>query len=292
MEKLKIAGLGELLWDLLPDGEKIGGAPINFTYHATSLGTEALAISTIGDDTRGNRALRELEKHGVQTGGISKSATFPTGFVKAHIDAQGIASYSFPDDVAWDHLHINKYAIKSATELNALCFGTLAQRKKNARKTIHRFLKNSPESALKIYDLNLRQNFYSKEIIETSLQACNILKLNDDELLILSRIFNLSGNNHEQLAALLTFYHLDLVILTRGGKGSYLLGNGTSSDHPGIETRIFDTIGAGDSFTAAAVVGFLMKKNLDQINLTANTIASYICTQPGAMVKIPDRLKY
>ena len=292
MTRLKAAGIGELLWDVLPDLEKLGGAPVNFAYHFSGMGGEGIAISTIGKDYRGNKALRELENHGVHTEGISRTTRFPTGYVNAGVDRHGVASYSFPDDVAWDYLKINEFALKAAATLNCVCFGTLAQRGRNARETIHRYLNGCPADALKIYDINLRQNFYNKEIIEQSLKICNILKLNDDELLLLSQMFNLKGNNSDQMSSLLHRFGLDLVILTRGKAGSFLLTPDRYSEHPGTRTEIIDTIGAGDSFTAAAAYGVLSGEDLDRINATANQVAAFVCSRAGAMVPIPDHLKY
>ncbi len=292
MSKPKAAGIGELLWDVLPDQEKLGGAPINFAYHFNGLGGEGIAISTIGTDTRGNIALRELESHGIQTEGISKTAHFPTGFVNAGVDEHGVASYSFPEDVAWDHLEINEYARKAAPELNGICFGTLAQREKAARQAIYEYLGSCGTDTLRIYDINLRQYFYSRDIIEQSLKLCNVLKLNDDELLLLSQMFDLKGRNSDRMSSLLQSFELDLAILTRGDAGSVLLTPDELSEHPGIEATIVDTIGAGDSFTAAAAFGFLSGEKPEKINLVANQVAAYVCSRPGAMVPIPDHLKY
>ena len=292
MGTLKAAGIGELLWDVLPDQEKLGGAPVNFAYHFSGLGGEGIAISTIGADARGNKALRELQKHGVQTDGISRTGEYPTGYVNAGIDSDGVASYSFPDDVAWDHLEVNEFALQALSGLNCVCFGTLAQRGAGTRTTIHNFVGSCPAETLKIYDINLRQDFYSKKIIEQSLELCNVIKLNDDELLLLSEMFDLSGKDSDRLSSLLHRFQLELAILTRGKAGSCLLTPGRRSEHPGIRTEVVDTIGAGDSFTAAAAFGMLSGEDLDKINDTANRVAAFVCSRPGAMVPIPDHLTY
>ena len=291
-KRLKAAGIGELLWDVLADQEKLGGAPVNFAYHFSGLGGEGIAVSTIGADPRGDRALHELERYGVLTKGISRTERFLTGFVEARIDKKGVASYRFPDDVAWDHLEINDFATKATAGLNCVCFGTLAQRGKDARETIHRFLSSCPADTLRIYDINLRQDYYSREIIEQSLKCSNILKLNDDELVLLSRMFNLSGNDLNRLSSLLRRFQLDLVVLTRGDAGSCLLTADNISEHPGVKAEITDTIGAGDSFTAATAYGYLLGEDIDRINRIANQVAAYVCSQPGAMVPVPDHLKY
>lgn len=292
MTRLKAAGVGELLWDVLPDVEKLGGAPINFAYHFNGCGGEGIAISTIGTDMRGDMALHVLENHGVQTEGISRTGRFPTGYVNAGIDEHGVASYSFPDDVAWDHLEINAFAQEAASALNCVCFGTLAQRGKSTRETIHRYLTRCPADAIKIYDINLRQEFYNRDIIEQSLKLCNMLKLNDDELLLLSQMFDLDGEDSDKMSSLLHHFKLKLVILTRGNAGSCLLTSDRSSEHPGISTEVVDTIGAGDSFTAAVAYGMLSGEELDKINAVANNVAAFVCSRPGAMVAIPEHLKY
>lgn len=292
MKQTKIAGIGELLWDVLPDSEQLGGAPINFAYHVSALGAEAVAISTIGDDSRGNIALKELQSRGVNTTYISVLEQFPTGYVTAKVDDEGIATYEFPDDVAWDHLVINLAAEKCAAELKAICFGTLAQRSESARSTIQRYLETTSAKTIKVCDLNLRQNFYSRETIETSLRLSTVLKLNDDELTFVSSLFLLDGAEHEKLAALRKHFDLELVILTKGSNGSILITEDEISRHQGIATDIVDTIGAGDSFTAAVVSGLLLNKTLDEINDKANILAAYVCSQSGAMPLVPNHYRY
>ncbi len=292
MTQAKIAGIGELLWDVLPESEQLGGAPINFAYHVSALGAEAVAISTIGNDRRGEKALKELQNKGVDTSYISVLEQFPTGYVTARVDGKGIAAYEFPDDVAWDHLVINPAAQQCAAELNAICFGTLGQRSDPARLTIQRYLQSTTDTIVKVCDLNLRQNFYSRTTIETSLRLSTILKLNDDELTIVSSLFLFDGSEHEKLEALRKHFDLDLVILTRGSNGSILLTEDEISRHQGIDTKIVDTIGAGDSFTAAVVTGLLLNKTLDEINEKANCLAAYVCSQSGAMPPVPNLYRY
>jgi fructokinase len=291
MKQAKIAGIGEILWDVLPDSEQLGGAPINFTYHVSALGAEAVAISTIGKDIRGENALKELQKRGVNTSYISVLEHFDTGFVTARVDGKGIATYEFPDDVAWDHLVINPAAQKCAAELQAICFGTLAQRSDSSRLTIQNYLRNTAGKTLKVYDVNLRQNFYNRAIIETSLKICTVLKLNDDELPVVSSLFMLGGAEHEQMEALQNHFDLELVILTKGSNGSILVAKDDISRHQGIATEVVDTIGAGDSFTAAVVTGLLHNKTLDEINEKANRLAAYVCGQPGAMPPVPEHFR-
>lgn len=290
--KNKVAGIGELLWDVLPEAEKLGGAPINFAYHVSALGAEAVAISTIGSDRRGEKAIKELQSRGVNTAYISVSDQFDTGYVTARVDSKGVASYEFPDDVAWDHLAINSAAQQCAAELKAICFGTLAQRSDSARSAIQRYLGTTSEKTIKVYDLNLRQNFYSRDIIETSLKICTVLKLNDDELGLISSLFLLDGSEYEQIEALLTHFDLELAILTKGSNGSVLITREDISRHQGFAAEVVDTIGAGDSFTAAVVTGLLCNKPLAEINEKANRLAAYVCSQPGAMPPVPQHYRF
>ncbi len=287
-----VAGIGELLWDVLPTEEKLGGAPINFAYHAAALGADGIPISSIGKDPRGSKALDFLAAKQLDTRCISISDELPTGFVSIELDNAGIARYHFPGQVAWDRLTINRAAQSAADRLHAVCFGTLAQRNASSRATITRYLHGLPAGTKRVFDLNLRQDFYSRDIIETSLDLCSILKLNDDELATLASMFGLSGSTPEQLHGLLRGHHLELVILTRGADGSILLSEREISDNPGTATTVVDTIGAGDSFTAAVTIGLLLHQPLAEINETANRLAAYVCSQSGAMPDIPETYAY
>jgi fructokinase len=291
MKKFTIAGIGELLWDVLPDGEVIGGAPVNFAYHVTALGAKGVPISTIGRDPRGEKALAELQQRGVDISAISISEDFPTGYVTATIDEEGKAGYSFPDEVAWDHLLVNAHAEKLRDTLDAICFGSLAQRTEHSRRVIHGFLDTLRPETVKIFDINLRQDFYSGKVIDASLKRTDILKMNEEELPILAGLLELKGPCEKWLSALVKRYHLRMAILSRGDKGSLLLTPESSSDHLGIVTHIEDTIGAGDSFTAAVTIGYLRGLPLNEINEQANRIAAYVCSQRGGMPHMPAILK-
>lgn len=291
MKKFTIAGIGELLWDVLPEAEVIGGAPVNFAYHVTALGAKGIPISTIGNDVRGGKALEELQKRGVETSAISITEDFATGYVTATLDNEGKASYNFPDDVAWDHLQINEYAENLRNILDAVCFGSLAQRSEHSRRAIYGFLDTLGKETLKVFDINLRQEFYSEKVVVNSLTRTDILKLNEEELPILADLIDLNGPSDKWLQILVEKYHLQMAILSRGGSGSLLLTPKSSSDHPGVVTHIKDTIGAGDSFTAAVTIGFLQGLPLNEINENANRIAAYVCSQRGGMPPMPEFLK-
>lgn len=291
MQRPLIIGIGEILWDILPGGEQLGGAPANFSYHAAALGARGLPVSTVGDDSRGRRALVELENIGIATSGIAVSASYPTGYVEARIDQRGIASYHFPDDTAWDHLIIDDRTRLLGQKAQAICFGSLAQRSADSRRVILGFLDGLPTTMLKVFDINLRQHFYTFEILHQSLERADVLKLNDEELPVLTGLFSLQGDDRAQLAYLREMFGLRLIILTRGAKGSLLLTSETSSDHHGLPAKLIDTVGAGDSFTASATLGFLLGLTLDEINAHANRLAAYVCGQRGAMPIVPSSFR-
>ncbi len=288
MKNFTIAGIGELLWDVLPDAEVIGGAPVNFAYHVTALGAKGIPITTVGRDARGEKALAELQKRGVNTAAIAVSDEYATGYVSVALDTEGKASYLFPADLAWDHLLINAYAAALRQTLDAVCFGSLAQRSEYSRQVIYDFLDSLRPGTVRVFDVNLRQDFYSRLVLENSLVRTDILKLNEEELPVLAGLLKLQGSSDNWLQVLLGRYDLAMAIFSRGDKGSLLLTSHNYSEHPGIVTQVKDTIGAGDSFTAAAVIGYLQGLPLDEINEQANRVAAYVCSQQGAMPYLPD----
>lgn len=291
MKQFTIAGIGELLWDVLPDVEVIGGAPVNFAYHVTALGGKGIPITTIGRDARGEKALAELKKRGVDIAAISISDEFVTGYVAATVDEEGKASYLFPEELAWDHLVVNEYADTLRRRLDAVCFGSLAQRSEHSRRVIYGYLDRLRPETVKVFDINLRQDFYSLQVIESSLLRTDILKLNEEELPVLIRLLGVKESRDKWLSALIKKYDLKMAILSRGESGSLLLTPDNSSEHPGIVTHVEDTIGAGDSFTAAATIGYLQGLALGDINEQANRVAAYVCSQRGGMPQMPDILK-
>ncbi len=286
-----VAGIGEVLWDVLGDTETLGGAPVNFAYHAGQLGAAALAISSIGDDLRGQRALSTLREYRVATDHITVIEGVPTGYVQARVDSDGVATYVFPDGVAWDRIRIDSRTMAIVPRLDAVCFGSLAQRSVHSRSTIQRFLKSLRYGVLKVFDLNIRQGYYSREIIRDSLELADILKLNDEEIVLLARLENLKGSVDQQLRLLVERYRLSLAVLTRGADGSLLVSSAAISDHPGYQAEVVDTIGAGDSFTAVTAVGMLKGYSLESINEQANRVAAHVCSYRGAMVPLPENLR-
>jgi fructokinase len=211
--------------------------------------------------------------------------------ILAGVDDQGMAHYVFPDDTAWDHLRLNDAARAMAGKIKAVCFGTLAQRSPTTRKSIGEFIDRMPEAALKVYDLNLRQHFYDRTIIEASLQTCNVLKLNDEELQVITGMFGIPNGEREAMSVLVKNFGLRLAVVTRGAKGGLMLSPTSSAEHPGFPVTVADTIGAGDAFTAATALGLLRNHDLDVIVAHASRLAAHVCTQKGAMPMVPKELR-
>lgn len=293
MEKRFVVGLGEALWDVLPEGKKLGGAPANFAYHVgLFLGQEnALAISALGEDALADETEAALAEHGLHY--LMPRVPFPTGTVQVQLDANGVPTYEIKEGVAWDNIPFTPEMEEVARGCRAVCFGTLAQRSEVSRQTIHRFLEATPADCLKIYDINLRQHFYTKEIIQSSLMHCNILKINDEELAILAKMFGLSSLDVEdQCWLILGKYGLKRVILTCGVNGSYVYSEGRSAYVETPQVHVADTVGAGDSFTAAYCAATLKGLSSIKAHKLAVDVSAYVCTQHGAMpVLPPDLLK-
>ncbi|TDT89196.1 fructokinase [Pseudodesulfovibrio indicus] len=287
MRPVLAVGLGEILWDVLPSGRMLGGAPANFAYHVNALGGAGVPVSRVGDDDLGREALSLLVRKGLNIDAVSVDPDHATGTVDARVDESGVATYVFPDDVAWDFLVPDEIGLALAARADAVCFGTLAQRSPVSRETIRHFLARA-QHALKVYDINLRQDFYTPEIIAGSLDLADVLKINDDELRTVSSLFGLPSDERGALRALMERHSLRLAVLTRGGAGSLILSPDGESDLPGRKVAVADTIGAGDSFTAALVVGYLAGRSLDEINGFAARVAAYVCARPGGM---PDMLE-
>ncbi len=283
----KIAGIGEILWDIFPDGGRLGGAPTNFACHCQQLGGDAYPVSCVGDDELGQQTLVELGQLGVSGDLVQQSATHPTGRVLVSLDGAGKPSYDILDNMAWDHLAFTPECQALAESLDAACFGVLAQRAADSRDTIRTFLRHMPEPALKIFDVNLREQFFSKQRIEASLQLATILKLSDEELPILAGYFELDGEVTDQLVALRERFGLNLVAYTRGRDGSLLVGAEEVNETDGFEVTAIDSVGAGDSFTAALCMGLLNGLSLAEVNSFANKVAAFVCSQKGACPKLP-----
>jgi fructokinase len=284
-----IVGVGEVLWDLLLTGPQLGGAPANFAYHARALGAEVHFITRVGNDDYGREIIRRFQDMGLAGPTVQVDETAPTGIAKVALSGDGLAHFTVLENVAWDYIAATPEALAAAGAADAICFGSLAQRCERSRQTIQQLIAAAPSKALRVLDINLRQRFYSREIIEKSLQLANVLKLNDDELPRLAAMFNLSGSTRQQVESLAQTFGLQVVALTRGPKGSLLFQEEGKrwSDRPSPPVQVVDTVGAGDSFTAALVLGLLCKMDLDEINTIANEVARYVCSQAGGTPTLP-----
>ena len=287
-----VAGIGEVLWDVYPDAAHFGGAPANFACHAASLGAESWMVSAVSNDDLGERALEKLRARNVKCVHVERDPHHATGRVLVTLNQAGQATYEFAADTAWDHLTWSEDLATLAARCDAVCFGTLGQRSPVSRETIRRFVAATPASALRVFDVNLRQRFYDADTIRTSLELASAVKLNDEELPIVGELCGLrSVTPREMLIELARVYDLRFAALTRGPRGSLLIAGADEDDCPAPPTDAVDTVGAGDAFTAALVVGFLRGLPLNAVNRHANAIASFVCSQKGATPVLPSELR-
>jgi fructokinase len=287
----KVIGIGEVLWDLLPAGKQLGGAPANFAYHAHALGASGSAITRIGEDTLGLEILARFKELGLPDKTVQVDDQSPTGTVTVTLSKEGVPHFTIHENVAWDRLHATKNALEMVQNADAVCFGSLAQRNPISHVAIQRLVGAAPEQALKIFDVNLRQSFYSPEIIEQSLCLASVFKLNDSELPIIAQMFATGRTAKAQIEELAVKFQLRLVALTRGSEGSLLFQDGLWSEQRPIPVKIVDTVGAGDSFTAALALGLLNGMDLDEMHELAAEIAAYVCSQAGATPLLPPSLR-
>lgn len=286
-----VIGMGEALWDVLPEGKKIGGAPANFAYHVSQFGLDSCAISAVGDDALGAELLENFNSKGVIHS--IETVPYPTGTVQVEIDQAGIPQYDIKENVAWDNIPYTAKLEALAQRTKAVCFGSLAQRNVVSRNTINRFLDAIPEenNPLIVFDVNLRQGFYNKDILCNSMTRCNILKINDEELVTVSRMFGYPGIDlQDKCWILLGKYNLKMLILTCGINGSYVFTPGNVSFQPTPKVEVADTVGAGDSFTAAFIANILKGKTVSEAHKKAVETSAYVCTQQGAMPTLPPGL--
>ena len=277
-----IVGLGEILWDCLPEGKKLGGAPANFAFHAGMLGADTVAISAIGRDALGDEILHELDGKGLKY--LLPRVEQETGTVQVTLDSEGIPSYEIKTDVAWDNIPFSTEIKHLAEKCSCVCFGSLAQRSAVSRNTIREFLRHTPKDCLRIFDINLRQQFYTTDIIQESLEACNVLKINDEELDIVAGLFGFPDLSVEdKCLRLLEQYHLDMLILTCGVNGSYVFTPNQKSFIETPKVEVADTVGAGDSFTGAFAASILAGRTIEEAHQLAVEVSAFICTQKGAM---------
>ncbi|MCM1450582.1 MAG: carbohydrate kinase [Clostridiales bacterium] len=286
-----VVGMGEALWDVLPEGKKIGGAPANFAYHVSQFGLPSCVVSAIGDDPLGNEIVENFTSKGLTQ--LIAKVPYPTGTVQVEIDQAGVPQYEIKENVAWDNIPYTAMLEQLAERTKAVCFGSLAQRNVVSRNTINRFLDAIPveNNPLVVFDVNLRQGFYNKEILCNSMKRCNILKINDEELVTVSRMFGYPGIDlQDKCWILLGKYNLSMLILTCGINGSYVFTPGNVSFQPTPMVEVADTVGAGDSFTAAFISSILKGKSVSEAHAKAVQTSAYVCTKKGAMPILPSEL--
>ena len=291
MENTIVVGMGEALWDVLPEGQKIGGAPANFAYHLSQFGLNSRVVSAVGDDKLGMEILDNFREKKLNA--MVEIVPYPTGTVQVELDAEGVPCYDIKEGVARDNIPYSPALEDLAKHTKAVCFGSLAQRSVVSRDTINRFIDAMPaEDTLKIFDINLRQGFYTKEILCNSFSKCNILKINDEELVTVSRMFGYPGIDlQDKCWILLAKYNLKMLILTCGVIGSYVFTPGIVSFVETPRVEVADTVGAGDSFTAAFVSSILSGLSIGEAHKLAVETSAYVCTQNGAMPVLPQSLK-
>ena len=292
MNKRYVVGLGEVLWDVLPEGKKLGGAPANFAYHAGQfLGmNNTIAVSALGEDKLADETIEALREHGLND--LLPRVPYPTGTVQVQLDEQGIPTYDIKENVAWDNIPFDDDIAEIARNCRAVCFGSLAQRNVVSRETIQKFLDATPADCLKIFDINLRQQFYTKNVIEESLKRCNILKINDEELVVINRMYGYEGlDMRSACEKILNEYQLKMLVLTCGTNGSYVFtDDGLTSFQDTPKVTVADTVGAGDSFTGSFCASVIMGKPVQEAHKKAVEVSAFVCTQNGAMPTLPAEL--
>jgi fructokinase len=281
-KKNTVVGLGELLWDLFPEGKKLGGAPANFAYITSLLGDEGIPASRLGHDDLGAEAICRLGELGLSTEFIQQDADHPTGTVKVEVARDGQAGFEIAQPVAWDFFDWTPQWQDLAQRADAVCYGTLAQRSEHSCTTMRRFLLAAQPSAVRVCDINLRQKFFNARVVAESMKLATIVKLNHEELPRVMRLLELEHLGEEDSArCLLSSYDLKLACITRATNGSLLVSADQRAEHPGFRVKVADTVGAGDAFTAALVHGYLRRASLDQINETANRVGAWVASQSG-----------
>lgn len=286
-----VVALGELLWDIFPDGARFGGAPGNFAHHAAALGADVWMVSGVGDDKLGLAALDHMRQSGLHVDHVHVSPTAPTGSVQVRLDPAGHASYHFNDRDAWDQLKWSAELAGLARRCDVACFGTLGQRSHDSRQTIQRFIEAVPPAAVCLLDLNLRPPFVDSEVMDQSLRLANVLKLNDEELAFLVERYAIEAvGERDQAIMVADRFQLRLVAVTLGERGAMLVRDGQVSEVAPRKTEVSDTVGAGDAYSAALVAGLVAGADLPAINEAACRIAEFVCTQGGATPSLPAEL--
>ena len=280
MAKPVVVGIGELLWDMLPEGKRAGGAPINFVYNATQLGADGYAVSAVGKDALGDEIIHELEKSHIHY--VLQRNDYPTSVVEVALN-NGIPTYTIVEGVAWDYLEVTPQEIEVVKKANAVCFGTLALRSAKTKKAVLTLLKNVPDTAYKLFDVNLRSDYFSKELIDELLQEANVFKINDEEMIKVQKLFDLNLSVEDVCRWFIQKYNLRYLIFTAGEKYSIVYaadGENSYLETPKVE--VADTVGAGDSFSAGFIMGLLNGKTMREAHKQAVATAAFVCTKSGA----------
>jgi fructokinase len=286
-----VAGLGEILWDLLPGGRQLGGAPANFAYHAKAQGADAWVVSRVGDDELGREIVARVDGLALHRDCLTVDTEHPTGTVSVELDGAGVPKYAIHENVAWDFIEATAELLNLAGGADAVCYGTLGQRGRVSRAAIRAFLGATRADCLRVFDINLRQRFFDREILDWTLRKSTVVKLNDEELPVVAATLGIETDQADKFAdALRRSYGVKVVALTRGGRGSVLYAAGRWSEHAGFRVDVVDTVGAGDAFTAVLAMGLLRGEDLDAIGERANRVAAYVCTQKGAMPEMPSTM--
>lgn len=282
-----VVGLGEILWDVFPERKILGGAPANFAYHISQFGYNGYAVSAIGNDQLGKEILSNLAEKELNY--LIETTSYPTGTVMVTLNSAGVPQYEICENVAWDNIPFTTETENLAKKTKAVSFGTLAQRSEVSRETIKRFLKTMPDDSYRIFDINLRQHFYTKDLIEESLRLSNILKINDEEIVVVSQLYDMKEDNEQDICKrILKDYDLDIVILTKGVDGSFVFMSKEVSFLPTPKVHVADTVGAGDAFTATFIASYMHGNRMSEAHQLAVDVSAYVCTQHGAMPKLPD----
>lgn len=283
-----VVGIGEALWDVLPEGRKLGGAPANFAYHVSQFGLESYIVSAVGDDALGKEITDKFTEKKLNH--IVETVPYPTGTVQVELDPNGVPQYEIKEDVAWDNIPFTPQIEALAKRTRALCYGSLAQRNEVSRQTINQFIEAMPKTddTMIIFDVNLRQRYYTKDVLDASMRKCNVLKINDEELVTISRMLGYPGTDLQSKCwILLGRYNLKMLILTCGVNGSYIFTSGNMSYLSTPQVEVADTVGAGDSFTATFTSSIIKGLGVAEAHRRAVNVSAFVCTQHGATPVLP-----
>lgn len=287
----KVIAIGEIVWDCLPSGKQLGGAPLNFAFFAKELGADAYAVSAVGNDVLGDETLAVAATTGVCLDYVQRNS-LPTSRVLVTLSDAGIPQYEIVEGVAWDAIDVAEDALKLVKDASVICWGSLAQRTEKSRESVLAFLDAAPDTCIKVFDINIRQHYYSRDVIEASLKRSNILKLNEDELPLVAQMLGVDGNEKEIVSSLMDMYSLKYLIYTHGADFSEVYSaDGEYSHIPTPKVSVADTVGAGDSFTAVFVTSLLSGKSVKESHNLAVEVSAFVCTQNGAINPLPDYIR-